>query len=147
MAGVQRVTIIGHVGKEPEILTPNGTTLAKFPVAVSESYKNKQGEKVDSTEWFNVEIWGKLAEVAGKYVKKGSLLYLEGKQKTDVYEKDGVRHSRVKLVANSMTMLGSKNSDSDSYSGGYQNRKPDYEPSKSPSNDFTDDEESEQLPF
>ena len=91
MRGINKVILVGHLGKDPEVqYLEGGICLAKFPLATSDSYKDKSGNKVDQTEWHNIVLWRGLAEIAEKYVRKGSLVYLEGKIETRSYEKDGV---------------------------------------------------------
>lgn len=115
MAGVNKVILVGHLGKDPEIRTfensfdpskPN--KLAKFSVATTESYKNKEGVKTDMTEWHNIVLRRGLAEVAEKYLKKGQLVYIEGKIKTRTYEKDGQTRYITEIEGDNMTMLGGK---------------------------------------
>ncbi|PIY09353.1 MAG: single-stranded DNA-binding protein, partial [Flexibacter sp. CG_4_10_14_3_um_filter_32_15] len=91
MQGLNKVTLIGNLGKDPELQTlESGIALAKFSLATSESYKDSEGVKQTQTEWHNIIVWRSLAEVAGKYLRKGSSIYLEGKIKTRSYEdKDG----------------------------------------------------------
>ena len=107
MSGVNKVILIGNLGRDPEVRhLDSGQTVASFSIAVSESYKNKQGERVDSTEWINIVLWGKLAEIAEKYLEKGSKVYVEGKLKTRTWEKDGVTKYITEVVGNNLTMLG-----------------------------------------
>jgi single-strand DNA-binding protein len=109
MAGINRVILIGNLGKDPEVMTfDNGVKKASFSLATTESYKNKEGAKVDQTEWHNVVLWRGLAEVAEKYLKKGSQIYLEGKIKYRSYEQDGVKKYITEIYTDTMTMLGSK---------------------------------------
>jgi single-strand DNA-binding protein len=107
---MNKTHIIGHLGQDVEIRTlESGNTVASFTVASSENYTNKQGEKVTNTEWFRIEMWNKQAEIAGKYLKKGSHVYIEGKQKTDTWtNKEGEKRSSAKIQASLMKMLGSK---------------------------------------
>jgi single-strand DNA-binding protein len=109
MSGVNRVILLGNVGKDPEVkYFEGGTVKASFSLATSESYKDKQGNKVDSTEWHNIIMWGKLAEIAEKYVRKGKQLYIEGKIKTRSYgEGDGKKYI-TEIFADNMTMLGGR---------------------------------------
>ena len=107
MSGVNKSIILGRLGKIPEVRTmDNGTKVASFSVAVSESYKDKQGNRVESTEWINIVLWRGLAEVAEKYLKKGDLVYIEGKLKTRSWEKDGVTKYTTEVVGDNMVMLG-----------------------------------------
>jgi single-strand DNA-binding protein len=109
MAGINRVILIGNLGKDPEVMSfDNGVKKASFSLATTESYKNKEGARVDQTEWHNIIMWRGLAEVAEKYLKKGSQIYLEGKIKTRSYEQDGVKKYVTEIFADNMTMLGSR---------------------------------------
>lgn len=105
---VNRVFLIGRVGSDVTIRTAGDQKVASFTLATSEKYKGKDGNMVENTEWHNISIWGKLAEVAEKYVTKGTQLYIEGKIKTEKYQKDGQDKFIVRIVANSMQLLGSK---------------------------------------
>lgn len=106
---VNKVILIGRVGKDPDARHLDGDkTVASFSLATSEKYTNRAGEKVEQTEWHNVVIWGKLAEIAEKYVVKGMMLYIEGKIKTRSWEKDGVKHYTTEIFADSFQMLSSK---------------------------------------
>lgn len=113
MAGVNRVQLIGHLGKDPEIKQFEGdNVVANVSLATTESYKDRSGNKVENTEWHDLEIWGQQAKIAEQYLKKGSQVYVEGKIKTEKWEdKDGQKRSRVKIRVTSFTMLGSKQSD------------------------------------
>lgn len=98
---------MGFLGKDPETRTlESGMMVSSASLATSESYKDRQGNKVDQTEWHNIEFWDRQAEIAGQYLKKGSQIYLEGKIKTDTWEKDGQKHYRTKIRVQSFTMLG-----------------------------------------
>jgi len=106
---VNKVILVGNVGKDPEIKYIDADTpVAKFPLATSESYKAKNGEKVETTEWHNIVVWRGLAKVVENYVKKGSKLFLEGKITSRKYEKDGQTLYFTEIVANNMVMLDSK---------------------------------------
>jgi len=90
MAGVNKVILIGHLGKDPEVRhLENGTSVANFTLATSESYKDKTGNRIDQTEWHNIVVWRGLADVAEKFLKKGSQIYLEGKIRTRSWEDQG----------------------------------------------------------
>jgi len=104
---LNKVTLVGNVGQSPEIKDLNGNKIAKFSLATSEKYTNKGGEKINNTEWHNIVIFGKLAGVVEKYVKKGDKLYIEGKIKTNSYEKDGIKRYSTSIICNNMIMLGS----------------------------------------
>lgn len=115
MAGVNKVILIGHLGHDPETKsTQGGDKICSFNLATTESYKNKDGDKVQNTEWHKVVTFRKLAEIAEKYLKKGSLLYVEGKLKTNSYtDKEGVLKYSTSIIADTFTMLsGSKNTES-----------------------------------
>ena len=91
--GLNKVMLIGHLGKDPELsYTPSGTAVCKFSLATNDSYKGDDGNWVERTEWHNITAWRKLAEVCSQYLKKGSRIYLEGKIQTDTYEKDGKKN-------------------------------------------------------
>jgi single-strand DNA-binding protein len=108
MSGVNKVILIGNLGRDPETMTfDNGVKKVTFSLATTESYKNKEGQRVDQTEWHNVVVWRGLAEVAEKYLKKGAQIYLEGKIKTRSYEQDGVKKFFTEIYGDQMTMLGS----------------------------------------
>ncbi len=106
---LNKIQIIGRLGKDPEVKNTEAGTVANFSVAVSESYKDKNGEKKENTEWFNVVLWKNLADIAGKYVHKGDIVYIEGKMKTRTWEKDGEKKYATDLVGHELKMLGSKN--------------------------------------
>lgn len=107
MSGVNKVILVGNVGKDPEVKYLEGSVpVAKFPLATSETYKNKEGQRVEQTEWHNIVLWRGLAEVAEKYVRKGNKLYIEGKIRTRNYEENGVKKYFTEIIADSMTMLG-----------------------------------------
>ena len=110
MAGVNKVILVGHLGKDPEVRTlDNGAKVARFSVATTESYKDRNtGERVDQTEWHNVTLWRGLADVAESYLKKGSLVYIEGKLQTRSYEQDGITKYATDVVGRDLTMLGRK---------------------------------------
>lgn len=125
MAGVNKVILIGNLGKDPEVRhLDNGRAVANFSLATSEVYNNKNGERVTNTEWHNIVMWTPLAELAEKYLKKGSQIYLEGKLQTRSYDdKDGNRKYITEVVASTMNFLGSRsdsNENSGSNSGGKQ---------------------------
>ena len=110
MAGVNKVILVGNLGKDPEIRhLDNGVAVANFSLATTESYTNKQGERVNQTEWHNVVLWRGLADIAEKYLKKGNSVYIEGKIVTRKWEdKDSNTRYSTDIVADKMTMLGSK---------------------------------------
>jgi single-strand DNA-binding protein len=107
---VNKVILIGRVGKPPEVKNfDNGGKIVNFSLATDESYKDKQGQKVEATEWHNVSISGKLVDVVEKYVKQGDMLYLEGKNKTRSWDdKEGNKKYTTEVICFQMTMLGGK---------------------------------------
>ena len=109
---VNKVILIGTAGRDPEMrYLPNGNAVCSVSLATDEGYKDRNtGQQVDKTEWHRVEAFGRLAEIIGEFVKKGSKIYVEGKLRTDEYEKDGVKRYATKIIANEMTLLDSRNS-------------------------------------
>jgi len=116
MAGVNKVILVGNLGKDPEVRhLDNGIAVANFSLATTESYTNKQGERVNQTEWHNIVLWRGLADVAEKYLKKGNSIYVEGKISTRKWEdKEGNTRYSTDIIADKMTMLGSKSTNSNS---------------------------------
>ena len=110
MAGVNKVILVGNLGKDPEVRhLDNGRAVANFSIATSEVYKNKQGERVTNTEWHNVVLWTPLAEIAEKFLKKGSQVYIEGKLTTRSWDdQDGNKRYTTEVVGREMTLLGSR---------------------------------------
>jgi single-strand DNA-binding protein len=120
MSGVNKVILVGNVGRDPEIRhLEGGVTVARFSLATSEVYKNKEGQRVEQTEWHNVVVWRGLADVAEKLVHKGSMLYVEGKLRTRSWEdKDHNKRYTTEIVADVMTLLNRK-TDDNNVSGSY----------------------------
>lgn len=116
MAGVNKVILLGNLGKDPEIRhLENGTAVASFSIATSETYKDKtSGERIEKTEWHNVVLWRGLAEVAEKYLHKGDQVYIEGKLRTRSWEKDGVTRYTTEIVVDNMNMLSKRSSEDQS---------------------------------
>jgi len=108
VSGVNKVILIGNLGKDPEVrYLDNGVAVANLSLATSENYKNKQGERVTQTEWHDVVLWRGLAEVAEKYLKKGSSVYVEGKLRTNKWvDKDENTRYKTEVLADKLTMLG-----------------------------------------
>src|SRR3954465_3726128 len=105
--GVNKVILVGHVGKEPEVkYLEGGVALARVSLATTESYKNKEGKRIDQTEWHNLVFWRGLAEIAEKYVHKGSLLYVEGKIRNRSYGEENNKKYITEIIVDSMHMLG-----------------------------------------
>ena len=109
MKSLNKVMMIGNVGKDPEMkYTPNGKAVVSLSMALSETWKDNDGNKQEKTEWVNIVAWQKLAEIIGEYVKKGSRIYIEGKLQTRSYEKDGVKKYITEVVADNMLLLDNK---------------------------------------
>lgn len=129
MTGVNKVILIGNLGKDPEVRhLENGAVVANFSIATTESYKDKNGNKVDNTEWHSIVAWRGLAEVAEKYLKKGSSVFLEGKLKTRSWEKDNITRYTTEVVIDNLVMLGnkSKGDNNSQNNNGYQNQQEPY---------------------
>ncbi len=110
MASVNKVILIGNLGRDPEVrYMPSGDALATLNLATTDTWKDKSGEKQERTEWHRVSMFGRLAEIAGEYLKKGSQVYIEGRIQTRKYtDKDGVEKYSTEIVANEMKMLGGR---------------------------------------
>lgn len=139
MRGMQKVMIIGTVGRTPEMrYLPSGKAVVSFSVAVGESWKDSNGQRQEHTEWFNCTAFDKLAEIIGEFVDKGSKVFLEGTLKTSKYQtKDGQERSKTELKASNMQMLDGKPAE------GKQESKPAAKPSSNAGagggSDFEDD--------
>ena len=121
MASVNKVILVGNLGRDPEVrYMPNGEAVANFSIATTENWKDKSGVKQEKTEWHNIVMYRKLAEIAGEYLKKGRPVYVEGRLQTRKWEKDGVTRYSTEIIADSMQMLGGKDSggSNTSYDGG-----------------------------
>lgn len=113
--GVNKVILIGNLGKDPEVrFFPDGGGVTNFPLATSETWKDKQtGQKQERTEWHKVVAFGKLAEIAGEYLVKGSKVYIEGSLKTRKYEKEGQTHYSTEIVASEIQFLSLRDDSGD----------------------------------
>lgn len=110
---LNQCSFIGRLGADPEIrYTTGGDAVSSFSIAVGSQWKDKSGEKQERTEWVSITAWGKLAEICGEYLKKGQQVFIQGRIKTDKYEKDGQTRYSTKIVAETMQMLGGKSGDS-----------------------------------
>mgnify|MGYP000088421967 FL=1 len=109
---VNKVILVGNVGKDPEVRhLDSGVAVANFPLATSESYTAKNGDRVTTTEWHNIVLWRGLADVAEKYITKGKQLYIEGRIRTRSYDdKDGNKRYITEIYGDVMQMLGSRDS-------------------------------------
>lgn len=105
---LNKVILIGRLGKDPETrYMPNGEAVCNFSVATSESWKDQSGQRQERTEWHNITMYRRLAEIAGQYLKKGSQVYLEGRIQSRKYQgKDGIERTAYDIIANEMKMLG-----------------------------------------
>ncbi len=112
MASLNKFIGIGNLGRDPEVRqTPNGDKVARFSVAITEKFKDKSGQQKESTEWINLVLWRKQAEIAEKYLRKGSSIYFEGKLKTQSWENNGQKHYKTEVVVSNFQKLGSKGGD------------------------------------
>lgn len=120
---LNKVILIGRLGRDPEVrYMPNGEAVCNFSVATSETWNDRNGQRVERTEWHNITMYRKLAEIAGQYLKKGGLVYLEGRIQSRKYQgKDGIERTAYDIVANEMKMLGGRNENSGgaTYEEGY----------------------------
>jgi len=109
MSGVNKVILIGRLGKDPEVRAfENNVKKATFPLATSENRKDKEGNRIESTEWHNIVCWRNLAEIAEQFLTKGKMIYLEGKIRTRSWEDHGVKKYITEIEAGTFTMLGPK---------------------------------------
>lgn len=109
MSGINKVILIGRLGKDPEIRTfESGQKRASFTLATSETYKNKEGNRVENTEWHNIVCWRNLADIAEQYLFKGKQIYVEGRLRTRSWEDNGAKRYITEIEATTFTMLGSK---------------------------------------
>lgn len=140
MRGVNKAILVGTLGQDPEVkYLPNGNAVTNLSLATSEEWKDKQsGEKKSKTEWHRVVMFGKVAEIAGEYCRKGSQIYIEGKLQTREWEKDGIKRYTTEIVVDmqgTMQLLGGKPSDS----GNQQSRPQQNQQAAPPSQDPMDD--------
>ena len=113
---LNKVTLIGRMGRAPELrYMPNGEAVCNFSLATSESWKDQSGQRVERTEWHNIVMYRKLAEIAGQYLKKGGQVYIEGRIQSRKYTgRDGVERTAYEIIASEMKMLGARTSDAGS---------------------------------
>ncbi|MEM8566691.1 MAG: single-stranded DNA-binding protein [Bacteroidota bacterium] len=151
MSGVNKVILVGRLGKDPEVRhLESGASVANFSVATSETYKDRNtGERREQTEWHNVVLWRGLADVAEKYLHKGDMVYIEGKLRTRSWEKDGVTRYTTEIVGDNMNMLSPKGTNDNA--GDYQTPSSSTTPAmntvQTPTADIAMDGESDDLPF
>jgi len=148
MYSLNKVQLIGNLTRDPEVKQiPSGQMVCTIGIATNRSWKDQSGQKQDQTEFHNIVCWGRLAEIAGQYLHKGTKVYFEGRLQTRSWENDaGVKQYRTEIVAENMIILSPKGSGSDQdFSGGISNSR-----SSAPSNDYVPQEEKisvEDLPF
>ncbi|NGM63193.1 single-stranded DNA-binding protein [Sphingobacterium sp. SGG-5] len=149
MSSVNKVILVGHLGKDPELRYLEGNvSVASFPLATSETF-NKDGKKVEQTEWHNIVMWRGLADVAAKYLSKGRLVYIEGKLRTRSYEdKEGIRRYTTEIVAESFNLLGRRSDFEGPSNAGQTTSSTTATDTKEQTVDFKEnDEENDGLPF
>ena len=142
MASVNRVHILGNVGRDPEVrYTPSGTAVCSLSVATSRSWKNKDsGEKQEETEWHRIAFYDRLAEIAGEYLRKGSSVYVEGRLKTRKWQdKDGKDQYTTEVIAEQMQLLGGREQQEERQPAPKQQQKPAAKPSNKQLSDMDDD--------
>ena len=113
--GLNKVLLLGNLGNDPETrVTPDGKQVSKIRMAVNRSYKNREGDTIEDTQWFNIEAWSGYSKVVDQYLKSGDRVYIEGRLKTEEYEKDGETKYFTKVVVQELIMLGGPNGPSGS---------------------------------
>ena len=124
MPSVNKVILLGNLGRDPELrFLPNGDAVCNFSIATTDSWKDKAGEKQEKTEWHNIVMYRKLAEIAGEYLKKGRPVYLEGRLQTRKWQtKDGQDRYTTEIVADNMQMLGGRDAGTQSTSKNESNQ-------------------------
>ena len=149
MSGVNKVILIGRLGKDPEVRNlDNGAVVANFSIATSESYKDRTtGEKKEITEWHNIVLWRGLAEIAQKYLRKGDMVFIEGKLRTRSWEKEGVTRYTTEVVGDNMTMLTPKSGGGSGASSEYSSDRSSSEGVRSSAPAPTIDSSIDDLPF
>lgn len=152
---LNKVMLIGNLGKDPEVkYTPQGTPVAKLTLATNERYKDKEGQWQDRTEWHNVVLWSRLAEIAGEYLKKGSKVYVEGRLQTRSWDDKQTNQKKymTEVVANDLLLLGGRGEGGESGGGhsrsaaggnNFDQRVPEPEPASATSSPISD----EDIPF
>jgi single-strand DNA-binding protein len=142
MASVNLAIIVGHLGADPELkYLPNGDAVVNLSVATSEKYKDKSGQLVETTEWHRVSFFGSTAEVCGKYLRKGSLVYIEGSIRTRKYtDKEGIERYTTEIKGSRMKMLGGSSGDGDERPAKRTEARRDVQKPPSPSFDDMDDD-------
>jgi single-strand DNA-binding protein len=153
MPSVNKVILLGNLGRDPELrFLPNGDAVCNFSIATTDSWKDKAGEKQEKTEWHNIVMYRKLAEIAGEYLKKGRPVYLEGRLQTRKWQtKDGQDRYTTEIVADNMQMLGGRDAGTQSTSKNEFNQEPKKDDSPSKTDDSSAassfDEFEDDIPF
>ena len=149
MAGVNKVILVGNLGKDPEVrYLDNNKVVANLTLATTENYKDRNGNKVENTEWHDLEIWDGLAKIAEQYLTKGKSIYVEGKIKTDSWQDDqGNNKYRTRIRVQNMTMLGGGGTPGTSGVAPEQRSPVDNNPAASPPASPTAETASDDLPF
>jgi len=140
MSGVNKAIVLGRLGNDPDVrMMPNGNSVANLSVATSEKYKDKSGQQVENTEWHRVIFFGKLAEIAGQYLTKGSMIYVEGKIQTKKWQdQSGNDRYTTEIIGREMQMLDSKQA----------NQQPNQQPrQQQPQQQEIDDFQDQRIPF
>jgi single-strand DNA-binding protein len=139
---VNKVILVGRLGKDPEVrYSNNGNAVTSFTLATSRVYKDKEGKKIDDTEWHKTVSFGRTAEVCGEYLHKGSLVYIEGRIQTRSWDdKDGNKRWTTEIIIEQMRMLGSKSDSQGGSQGGSSEGNDRPQDHGNPTNDFPDDD-------
>ena len=143
-----KVILIGRLGRDPEVrYMPNGEAVCNFSVATSETWNDRNGQRVERTEWHNITMYRHLAKIAGQYLRKGSQVYLEGRIQSRKYQgKDGIERTAYEIIANEMKMLGGGNSEQQVQSAkGEAPKPPSHHVSESPTRQ--DEDIDDDIPF
>lgn len=145
---LNKVILIGRLGKDPEVrYMPNGEAVCNFSVATSEAWNDRNGQRVERTEWHNITMYRRLAEIAGQYLKKGSQVYLEGRIQSRKYQgKDGIERTAYDIIANEMKMLGGGN-DGQQAQSTQNGAPPEYPHRQAPAATVNGSDESDDIPF
>lgn len=147
MSSVNKVILIGNLGRDPEVrYMPSGDAVANIAIATSHKYKNKAGEAIEETEWSRVTLFGRMAEVAGEYLKKGRSVYIEGRLKTRKYtDKDGVEKYATDIIASEMQMLGGREGGGEAPAPSQRSERPQAPAANKPASGF--DDMDDDIPF
>jgi single-strand DNA-binding protein len=138
MSGLNKVMLIGNLGKDPEYRhMEGGVMVARFPLATSEYYKNKEGQRVEQTEWHRIVMWRGLAEAAEKInLRKGQMVFIEGKIRSRTWEKEGVKKYETEIVADNMTLLSKRDSNGSPQHEEHNHPSPEEPPVNTPDGDL-----------